>query len=142
MKQLFTKTIPVLFLLSLIFSSCDKENPANPANPGTATFWINYKYTPKTPPQTEQSGSGNITNGQTGVMFHLDPYLHGSGICNDGKWSYKVQAPAGNTWVASQDPKTGKVDFITGTPGTYTITITYTCPDGTSYSASISITVA
>ena len=141
MKKLFKTSMPVLFLLSLVFTSCDKEevkNPA-PANPNNAVFWINYKWTNAA--GVAKSGSGDIKDGEKGKAYKLDPYLHGAGICNNGQWSYKVEF-GNKDYIASQDPKTGEVTFVPGSTGTYTITITYTCPDGTKYSATITITVS
>lgn len=140
MKKLIQSTMPVLFLLSLIFSACDKpevKNP-NPVNPNGAVFWINYKWTNSK--GEAKSGSKEITDGEKGKVIHLDPYLHGSGICCDGTWGYTVEF-GNKVYGSTQDPKTGEVTFIPGSPGTYKITITYTCPDGTKYSASITITV-
>ncbi len=139
MKKLFKSFIPVLALISLFFSSCKKENPVPDAN---ALFYINYSYTAPPPNQGNGSGSGNIANGIVRAVYILDPYLHGSGICQGGTWSFTVkQNPKAAAFAATQDPKTGKVTFIPGSsPATYKITITYTCPDGTSYSATITIT--
>jgi hypothetical protein len=143
MKKLLKSFIPVLALFSLFFTSCEKEKQMqNTADPN-AVFSINYKYTAQTPIQVSGSGSGNIANGIVHAVYLLDPYLHGSGICQGGKWSYKVKPnPKTATFAATQDGKTGVVTFIGGSsPATYDITITYTCPDGSSYSATISITM-
>ena len=138
MKKLFKSFIPVLTLISLFFSSCDKDHPVDE----NAVFYITYTYTAQPPNAGTGSGSGNITNGILHAMYKLDPYLHGSGLCANGKWSYDIKTnPKTALFVASQDPKTGLVSFSPGTAAaTYTITITYTCPDGTSYSATITIT--
>ena len=139
MKKLFKSLIPALALFSLFFTSCEKENTAGP----NAVFWINYKYTAPPPNQASGSGSGNIANGIVHAVYLLDPYLHGSGICQGGKWSFTVKPnPRTATFAATQNNKTGVVTFSGGSsPATYDITITYTCPDGSSYSATISITM-
>lgn len=138
MKKLFKSFIPVLALVSLFLSSCDKEQPGD----GKATMSIKYNYTATQPNQGSGSGSGNIANGIVHAVYILDPYLHGSGVCANGRWSYTVtQAPKAATFIATQDSKTGAVTFVPGSsPATYTITITYTCPDGTPYSGTITIT--
>ena len=140
MKKLFKSFIPVLTLLSLFLISCDKENPAAPAA-ATAHFSIKYTYT--TPKNVTGSGSGDILNGIVHGVYRLDPYLHGADICQGGTWSYKVKPnPKTATFMATQDPNTGMVTFSGGSsPASYEITITYTCPDGTSYSATITITM-
>ena len=142
MKKLFKSFIPVLALFSLFFTSCEKDSPAG-ANDPNAVFWINYKYTAPPPNQASGSGSGNIANGIVHAVYLLDPYLHGSGICQGGKWSFTVKPnPKTATFAATQNQKTGVVTFSGGSsPATYEITITYTCPDGSSYSATISITM-
>ena len=139
MKKLFKSFIPVLALFSLFFTSCEKENTADP----NAVFSIKYKYTAPAPNQASGSGSGNIANGIVHAVYLLDPYLHGSGICQGGKWSFTVKPnPRTATFAATQNNKTGVVTFSGGSsPATYEITITYTCPDGSSYSATISITM-
>ena len=139
MKKLFKSFIPVLALFSLFFASCKKENTAGP----NAVFSIRYKYTAQPPNQASGSGSGNIANGIVHAVYLLDPYLHGSGICQGGKWSFTVKPnPRTATFAATQHEKTGVVTFSGGSsPATYDITITYTCPDGSTYSATISITM-
>ena len=139
MKKLFKSFIPVLALFSLFFASCKKENTAGP----NAVFSIRYTYTASPPNQASGSGSGNIANGIVHAVYLLDPYLHGSGICQGGKWSFTVKPnPRTATFAATQHEKTGVVTFSGGSsPATYEITITYTCPDGSSYSATISITM-
>ncbi len=138
MKKLFKSFIPVLTLLSLLFSSCDKEHPVD----ANALFYITYTYTAPPPNQGSGSGSGDIAKGIVHAVYNLDPYLHGSGICKGGTWSYDVKPnPKTAVFFSTQDPKTGMVTFSPGsTAAVYTITITYTCPDGSSYSATITIT--
>ena len=128
----------MLALFSLFISSCEKEKPAN----SNAEFYIRYSYTVAQPNQGSGSGTGNIANGIVNAVYQLDPYLHGTGICQNGKWSYEVKIdPKTAVFLATQDPKTGMVTIKVGTAkATYTITITYTCPDGTSYSATVTIT--
>lgn len=143
MKKLFKSFIPVLALFSLFFASCEKEKQKQNAADPNAVFWINYKYTTPAPNQASGSGKGNIANGIVRAVYLLDPYLHGSGICQGGKWSFTVKPnPRTAVFAATQDQKTGAVTFIGGSsPATYQITITYTCPDGSSYSATITITM-
>jgi len=142
MKKISNLLIPALILFSLFISSCEKENHNAPAPDPNAVFWINYSFTAQPPNQATGSGSGNIANGIVNAVYKLDPYLHGSGICQGGKWSHEVKVnPKTAVFMSAQDTKTGIVTFKPGSsPATYTITITYTCPDGTSYSASITIT--
>ena len=144
MKKLIKTTMPVLFLLSLIFSACEKPavNNPQPVKPNNGAFSINYKWTPKGVGEKQKSGSGDITNGETTVRFQLDPIPWGGNCCQGGKWAVYVTPPYNNAiYIKDQDAKTGQVGFVAHTAGTYQVMITFTCPDGTSYVSTISITV-
>ena len=143
MKKLITTTLPVLLLFSIIFSSCEKPavEDRKPGNTKGGVFTVNYKWTPKDPAKKEKSGSGDITDGEKGVTYLLDPQLRADMCCTGGKWGVTVVPPNNNTvYIVKQNPKTGQVSFITTSQATYQILITYTCPDGTAYVVSISIT--
>ena len=77
MKKLSNLFIASLALFSLLISSCEKEKPAN----SNAVFYIRHSYTLPPPNQGSGSGTGNIANGIVNALYKLDPYLHGSDIC-------------------------------------------------------------
>ena len=149
MKKFFNTTVPVLFLFSLIFCACEKPviPPPDFIVIDAPKFTIKYKWTPRdqNPANVkDSSGSGNINNGEGNVHYLLDPYLHGSGICKGGTWNASITEQPKNSSprIISQDAKTGEVDFIPYTTGTYKIKITYTCPDcSKTYEATITIEV-
>ena len=68
MKKLLNATMPVLLLLSLIFSACEKPEvqKPQPAAPVPVTFTINYKWTPKAVGEKVKTGTGDIAAGETG----------------------------------------------------------------------------
>lgn len=143
MKKLIQTTMPVLFLLSLIFSACDKPvvEPPKPDKNHGADFWINYKWTPKDKTNPDVRGTGNVAEGENNVEYTLDPYLHGSGICPNGTWTYTIESSKDATPTISQDAK-GIVTFMPYSGGLYKITIMYNCPGWNKvYSQTITINV-
>ena len=142
MKKLMNATMPVLFLMSIIFSACEKPEvqKPQPAAPVPVTFTINYKWTPKAAGEKVKTGTGDITEGENGVLYLLEPNLKGDGICCDGKWTFTVDTKE-NNYGATQHIKTGVVSFTPTRFGTYKITIVYTCPGGTKYTQTITVTI-
>ena len=142
MKKLLNATMPVLFLLSLIFSACEKTEvqKPQPAAPVPVTFTINYKWTPKAVGEKVKTGTGDIAGGETGVLYLLEPNLKGDGICCDGKWTFTPETKE-TDYSATQHQKTGVISFRPNRFGTYKFTIVYTCPGGAKYAQTITVTI-
>ena len=142
MKKLFTKTAIAFVMLSMFGISCDKENPGA-AGPKAAAYTVLVQLTYKNDKNvTRTTGEDVINDGAIGV-YSFEAMLHGAigDIQCKCHWSFKVEVtPANTDWAAGQDEK-GNVTLVIHHPGTYKVTITYTCDDGTSSSRTVTIIV-
>ncbi len=134
MKKLFKNSIIALVLLSFFAASCEKEKVnAVPIVNETTTTW---KPTWSAKPIVTK---GEIKFGQVGVLYTIVPTFDPAKCC--GLWELKTEAPKNVNVFAGIMPKTGIVTFTPTAPGTYKFTITSKCPDGSTTSISVSITV-
>lgn len=133
MKKLLTVSAIAFFLFSS--TSCEKENPAPPASMTMETS------TTFTPPgsNTPKVVKGDIEEGVRGVVYVIMPKLN---VCNcAGTWSYTM-APMNNPQFSHKmDPKNGAISFSAAVSGDYKFTITFKCPDGSSVSGTVTITI-
>jgi hypothetical protein len=132
MKKLLKNSTIALVLFSFFALSCDKEVPV-PAGPSieTATTW-----TPKgsTKPTVVK---GDVEEGEIDATYSIAPKLV---ACNcNGTWTYLIEKQK-NTECGSTQNKNGTVTFVPHTWGTYKITITYSCPGGSTTSVTVNIT--
>jgi hypothetical protein len=89
--------------------------------------------------EKKMTGFKDVKNGDKGTIYRLDPELTNCDC--GGTWTYTVNAPANAQYVSSIN-KFGNVTLTPVTAGTYTVTITYTCPCGAVVTKSITITVS
>jgi hypothetical protein len=137
MKKLFSISTIAVILLSFLVTSCDKETPVAPPVPAPMTMEATTTWTPngETKPKVEK---GDF-EGVRGMAYYIVPKLN---VCNcNGTWTYDVEAPKNTAFNKDQNKTTGTVGFITMSYGTYKIIITYTCPNGSSVSKTVTITV-
>lgn len=137
MKKLFTNSAMALILFSFAAVSCEKENPAPPAAAPivmeTKTTWTPGGTT------TPKTVKGDVEEGERGIVYMIEPKLS---VCNCmGKWSHSVARLNNNVYTSRTDERNGAVYFSSLISGTYVITITFTCPDKSSVSTTVSITV-
>ena len=132
MKNLFKKSAIAFVMLSFFVISCEKVIEPKVVLPiYTRISWNgggNIIY------------NGNVLDGELGE-YNVKSF---NSKCNcTGKWGIKItKRPVGETGGSVDiDPKTGEGSFVTGGPGTYELTITYTCDNGTVYSLIVTITV-
>lgn len=136
MKKLFSNSAIALVLFSFFAVSCDKVKPAPPV-PAPMAMEAATNFTPKG--ETKPKVVKGDLEGERGLAYYIVPKLT---VCKCiGVWTFDITAPKNTNFNKEQDKKTGTVGFITMSGGTYKITITYTCPDGSSVSATVTITV-
>lgn len=135
MKKLL-KYSAMAFIL-FIAASCEKENPAPPA-PVPMVMEASTSFT--APGATKPTiVKGDIEEGVRGITYTIKPVLN---VCNcAGIWTFKVAELNNNQYSGGVDKRNGEVRFMSMLSGTYKITITFTCPDGSSVSTTVSITV-
>ena len=137
MKKLFKNSTMAFVLLSFFAASCEKENAVPPA-PAVMVMEATTTFTPKgeTKPKVVK---GDVEEGERGITYIIQPKLN---VCNCiGTWSFTVAELNNNQYSGGIDIRNGAVRFMTMLSGTYKITIAYTCPDGSSVSTTVSITV-
>jgi hypothetical protein len=139
MKNLFEKSLIALVMLSMFGIACEKEKPAPPPQ-AIATVFVKTTYV-NDKGESRTTGDIVIPDGAAGGDYVFDPTLHGAlgDIKCNCHWSFKIVATTG--YIAYQDPATGKVTIWKAKKGTYTVTITYKCDDGTSSSRTVTVTV-
>ena len=136
MKKLLKISTVALVLLGFLATSCEKEKAAPPA-PAPMAMEATTNFTPKG--ETKSKGVKGNLDGERGVAYYIVPKLT---VCNcNGVWTYDIKAPKNTNYNKEHDKKTGTLGFMTMSGGTYTITLTYTCPDGSSVSVTVTITV-
>jgi hypothetical protein len=134
MKKLLTSSAMAFILF--VATSCEKENPAPPAAAPMA-MEATTSFTPKG--ETKPKVVKGDLDGERGIAYYVVPKLT---VCNcNGKWTYDIAAPNHVSYSKEQNKNTGTVGFMTMSGGIYKITITYTCPDGSSVSTMVTITV-
>ncbi len=137
MKKLFKNSTIVLVLLSFFATSCEKEIPAPPA-PAPMTMEASTTFTPSGA-TTPKVVKGDIEDGERAITYIIKPKLN---VCNcTGIWSFTVAELNNNQYSGGIDKRNGEVRFMSMISGTYKITITFTCPDGSSASTTVNITV-
>ena len=139
MKKLLKSTAAFLFLFSLLLVSCEKEAPVNPNPQGGLVFAIDYKWTPTTAGEKEKKGTGNVAGAEKGVLIQFTPRILAGSCCKGGKWGFNVTPNPGVALY--QDPNTGRVDFVAHYAGSYEVRIWYTCPEGDTYSETITVEI-
>ena len=138
MKKLFKNAAIVLVLLSFFATSCEKEKAAPPAGA------IGFKAA-CTPQGTNNSTvvNGDSVRVTTGTFIRIEPILSDEWKKCKGKWTHTVEgAWTNDDYSAGGDANTGVFNFTPHKKGTFKIKFTYTCPDGSSTSATITITVS
>lgn len=135
MKKLFTNSAMALVLFSFFAASCEKENPAPPA----PAIEVKTTWTPKGAAKPTVT-TGDIKNGDVGVAYKIEPKLVNCKCV--GTWDLTMEAPKNAQYVAIISGKTGVVDFRPLTPGTYKLTLTCKCADGSKITITITITVS
>lgn len=139
MKKLITISAMALVLFSLFAVSCKKEKPVPPP---AGSFAFKAACTPK--------GTNNTTlvNGDTvrvtvGTFARIEPILPDVWKKCKGKWSHTIEgAWTSADYASGSDANTGVFNFTPHKKGTFKIKFTYTCPDGSSISATITIIVS
>ena len=137
MKKLFKNSTMAFVLLCFFAASCEKENPAPPP-PVVMVMETSTSFTPAGT-TTPKVVKGDVEEGERGITYIIQPKLN---VCNCiGTWSFTVAELNNNQYSGGIDKRNGAVRFMTMLSGTYKITIAYTCPDGSSVSTTVSITV-
>jgi hypothetical protein len=138
MKKLFNISTIALVLSGFMATSCDKETPAAAPVPAPPAIEATTTWAPKgsTKPVVVK---GDVEEGEIDATYSIVPKL---AACNcNGKWTYSVDKQKNTEAFSTQHIHNGTVTFVPHTWGTYKITITYTCPGGSSVSTTVSITV-
>jgi hypothetical protein len=139
MKKLFKNAAILLVLISFFAISCKKEKPAPP--PPAGNFGFTAACTPKGTNNTTQV-NGDTVKVTTETTIRIEPLLPDAWKKCKGKWTHTVEGAWTNPdYSAGMDKNTGVVNFIPKKKGIFTIKFTYTCPDGSSTSATITIIV-
>lgn len=141
MKKLLKASTIALVLFSVIATSCKKENPgaAAPA-PAPVPMTMETATTFTTPgTTTPKTVKGDIEEGERGIVYTIQPKLN---VCNcAGTWSYTM-APMNNSYYSHKmNPNNGAISFSAAVSGDYKFTITFKCPNGTSVSTTVTITI-
>jgi hypothetical protein len=140
MKKLFSISTIAFILLSIVATSCEKENPGAAAPvpaPVPMTLEATTTFTPKgsTKPIVTK---GDVDEGEIDATYSIVPKL---AACNcNGKWTYLIDKEKNTETFSIQNIHNGTVTFIPHKWGTYKVTITYTCPGGAAVSVTVSIT--
>jgi hypothetical protein len=137
MKKLLRISTLALVMLSLITVSCEKADVA-PA----PVDHVKVTWTPENS-SAPITTTGDIKDGEVLKDFTLEPKLVNP-PCKNGTWHIlKVEKPDKQDFACVYANKyTGKHIFRFFSKGTYKIIFIYKCPDGSSVSISISITVS
>jgi hypothetical protein len=138
MKKLFTISAIALVLCGLFAVSCKKETIA------AILAGINFKTS-----STAALGNNNptVTNGfnvevSNGSFVRIEPLLPDEWKKCNGTWTQTIEGTWTNDdYSCGKDLHTGVVNFIPKKTGVFKITFTYTCPDGSKTSRTITITV-
>lgn len=139
MKKLCKLSTLALILFSIVATSCEKETPAAPAPaPAPMTMETTTTFTPAGT-TTPKIVKGDIEEGERGVLYVIVPKIN---VCNcAGTWSYTM-APMNNPqYIHKMDVRNGAVSFSAAVSGTYKFTITFKCPNGSSVSTVVTITI-
>ena len=141
MKKLLKASTVALILFGFVATSCEKENPAGPA-PAPAPVPMTMEATTSftAPGATKPTVvKGDIEEGVRGVVYTIVPKLN---VCNcAGTWSYTM-APVNNpAYFHKMDIRNGAVSFTAAISGTYVFTIVFKCPNGSSASTTVTITI-
>ena len=140
MKKLLKISTVALILFSFIATSCEKQNPVPPP-PLVVVVMVMETTTSFTAPGATKPTvvKGDIEEGVRGVTYTIVPKLN---VCNCvGKWSFTIAELNNNQYSGGIDIRNGEVRFMSMLSGTYKITITYTCPNGSSVSTTATITI-
>ena len=138
MKKLLKNSTMALVLFSFFAASCEKEIPAAPPAPVVMVMEATTSFTPggTTTPKVVK---GDVEEGERGVVYTIQPKLN---VCNcAGTWSYTMAPVNNNQHSSRMDIRNGAVSFSAAVSGTYIFTITYKCPDGSSVSVTVTITI-
>ena len=140
MKKLLKISTLALVMLSLFTTSCKKEDlPAAPPPPPADEVKVTWTPENSSAPITT---TGDIKDGEVGKDFTFEPKL-GTPPCKNGTWHLKVEAPEKQQFACVFGHMfTGKFIIRFFSKGTYKVIFTYKCPDGSSASVSVNITVS
>ena len=141
MKKLLKISTLVLVILSLFTTSCKKEEVAPPPPPPAIADEVKVTWTPENS-SAPISTIGDIKDGEVLKDFTFEPKL-ANPPCKNGTWHLKVEAPEKQQYACVLgNMHTGKFVIRFFSKGTYKVIFTYKCPDGSSVSVSVSITVS
>lgn len=137
MKKLLKISTLALVMLSLFTVSCEKEKPAPAAAPADE---VKVTWTPENS-SAPITTTGDIKDGEALKDFTFEPKL-ANPPCKNGTWHLKIEAPENQQYACVfSNMHTGKFIIRFFSRGTYKVIFTYKCPDGSSVSVSVNVTV-
>ena len=139
MKKLFKNSAIAWVLFSFFAISCEKEKPVPPP---AGSFDFKTACTPRGTNNTTLVNGDSVTI-TTETFIRIEPILPDAWKKCKGKWSFTVEG----TWTSADyssgsDANIGFFNFTAHKKGTFKIKFTYTCPDGSFISATITIIVS
>jgi len=136
MKILFNTAALALLLFSLFTTSCEKAKIAAIITP------MSFTSTATTPGNNNPTvTTGNAVEVAVGTFVRIEPKISDEWKKCNGKWTITVEGAFTNDdYSCGKDEHTGVINFVPKKPGVYKIRFTYTCPDGSFTSNTITIT--
>ncbi len=137
MKKLLKISTIALILFSFMATSCDKEKLAAILRP--VSFNSTYTTQGNNKPIVVKKDTVEVT---VGTFIRIEPVLGDEWKKCRGTWAHSVEgAWTSDDYSAGRDTNTGVMNFSPKKPGTFRIKFTYTCPDGSFTSKTITIIV-